>query len=388
MGLESASVVDDLVTSNPLGSDNESQGDDHIRLLKAVLKTTFPRSGRPYAFPATSAEVSGNVTLAEGTHGQKLIPVNASAAARTITLPSDPQDGWAVEIQKVDSRSNAVIVTGAQSIHGATSIAFSSERMTARFQYNDAAGYWHLGFRTPGVPYFPGGPALSVDELGSKGTSQRIMAQGVSGSAWSSYYLGQVLDFLGTSPGDILHRGNTGWERLPASSNSMHVLKSQGAASPILWGLHVQPAHVYTSSNVQLSTASTIPLDTSIPQIGEGLQVLSASIVPVKPSSRIRAVFDGFHANLTGNGGNVTFALFRNGGADAVAANVTNHGADGSPKTNNLVFEYAPGVSGNISFRVNFGPAANTAVLNSNAGTSIFGGVATYSLTLDEIFTE
>jgi hypothetical protein len=42
MGLESATYIDDLVITNPAGADDRSTADDHIRLVKAVLKTTFP----------------------------------------------------------------------------------------------------------------------------------------------------------------------------------------------------------------------------------------------------------------------------------------------------------------------------------------------------------
>jgi hypothetical protein len=43
MSLESGSFLNDLVASNPVGSqDNVSQGDDHIRLIKTLLKASFP----------------------------------------------------------------------------------------------------------------------------------------------------------------------------------------------------------------------------------------------------------------------------------------------------------------------------------------------------------
>lgn len=41
MSLETASYINDLVPTNPEGTDPKSQGDDHIRLIKQVLKTTF-----------------------------------------------------------------------------------------------------------------------------------------------------------------------------------------------------------------------------------------------------------------------------------------------------------------------------------------------------------
>src|SRR5690606_35137911 len=44
MGLETSTYIDGLVTTNPDGDDGKSQGDDHIRLIKSVLKNTFPNS--------------------------------------------------------------------------------------------------------------------------------------------------------------------------------------------------------------------------------------------------------------------------------------------------------------------------------------------------------
>lgn len=42
MGLEVATIISDLVVTNPVGTDDRSQGDDHIRLIKSTLKNTFP----------------------------------------------------------------------------------------------------------------------------------------------------------------------------------------------------------------------------------------------------------------------------------------------------------------------------------------------------------
>jgi hypothetical protein len=45
MALETATFIDALVTSNPDGADARSTADDHLRLIKAVLKRTFPLVG-------------------------------------------------------------------------------------------------------------------------------------------------------------------------------------------------------------------------------------------------------------------------------------------------------------------------------------------------------
>ena len=42
MGLETGTYIDSLNTSNPGATDSVAQGDDHIRLLKSTIKSTFP----------------------------------------------------------------------------------------------------------------------------------------------------------------------------------------------------------------------------------------------------------------------------------------------------------------------------------------------------------
>lgn len=57
MGLETATYITDLVSNNPLGTDSKAQGDNHIRLLKSVLKAQFPNLGSA-AVTATAAELN------------------------------------------------------------------------------------------------------------------------------------------------------------------------------------------------------------------------------------------------------------------------------------------------------------------------------------------
>lgn len=45
MALEAGTYIWDLTVTNPVGSDPKSQGDDHLRLLKTVLRTHFPGEG-------------------------------------------------------------------------------------------------------------------------------------------------------------------------------------------------------------------------------------------------------------------------------------------------------------------------------------------------------
>ncbi|WOR80500.1 tail fiber protein [Pseudomonas phage PSP30] len=56
MGLEVATYIDQLVPTNPTGSDLKSFGDDHIRLIKSAIKNTFPSINQ--AVTVTAAQLN------------------------------------------------------------------------------------------------------------------------------------------------------------------------------------------------------------------------------------------------------------------------------------------------------------------------------------------
>lgn len=86
MGLETATTINQLDATNPLGSDQKSQGDDHLRLIKSTLKNTF--SGFTGALSASNTQLDKLNTT---------ISINASApagalsvdAAGKLTIPGD-----------------------------------------------------------------------------------------------------------------------------------------------------------------------------------------------------------------------------------------------------------------------------------------------------------
>ena len=56
MALESGTYIKDLVETNPTGVDQISQGDNHIRLIKSVLKNSFPSNSNQPIIP----DIAGN----------------------------------------------------------------------------------------------------------------------------------------------------------------------------------------------------------------------------------------------------------------------------------------------------------------------------------------
>ena len=64
MGLESAQYIPELVDTNPIGAtDPVSEGDNHLRMIKLVLQTTFPAfigtQGAPKSVSLTEDEING-----------------------------------------------------------------------------------------------------------------------------------------------------------------------------------------------------------------------------------------------------------------------------------------------------------------------------------------
>lgn len=121
MGLESGTYVNDLVSTNPLGTDLKSAGDDHIRLLKSVLQATFPgmagRAGRAQTKAANyTAVVNDNTSI-----------FDFSAAANLyLTAAATLGNGWGCAVyarggdvtvdpngtEKVNGANTSIIPTG------------------------------------------------------------------------------------------------------------------------------------------------------------------------------------------------------------------------------------------------------------------------------------
>lgn len=82
MPLETASYPPDLVTSNPAASDGLNNADDHLRLIKAVVKNSLPN----ITGPITATQTDINTVAAWATNGASVL---AGAGAMFGTNPTD-----------------------------------------------------------------------------------------------------------------------------------------------------------------------------------------------------------------------------------------------------------------------------------------------------------
>lgn len=107
MGLEAATYISQLTATNPASGDQVKQGDDHIRLTKSVLQTTFPNADRPFRFPEFLTKSADYTVLAADDNKSILCD---TTSAFTLTLPTPTFDGWLVRVVKGTTDTNPVYV--------------------------------------------------------------------------------------------------------------------------------------------------------------------------------------------------------------------------------------------------------------------------------------
>lgn len=97
MALESATYISDLVSTNPTSSDNLSQGDDHLRLLKSTIKATFPNVSGAVTATHTELNVLDGLTASQaelnfvaGVTSSIQTQLNAKAPLASPTLTGVP----------------------------------------------------------------------------------------------------------------------------------------------------------------------------------------------------------------------------------------------------------------------------------------------------------
>ncbi len=147
MGLESGTYVSDFVTTNPVGAtDKRSQGDDHLRLIKSVLKTTFPNASAPLYFP-TILSKSANYTVLQTDDGTVIL-CDASGGSFTLSLTAVATltSRFRFSVVKTDSSANTVTIdpNGAETIDGASTYVLRKQYESVMV-VNNATAFFTVG---------------------------------------------------------------------------------------------------------------------------------------------------------------------------------------------------------------------------------------------------
>jgi hypothetical protein len=116
--LTGTKYLDDLNSSNPAAGDNVSEGDDHIRGIKNVLKLTFPNVDAAVNATPTELNYVDGVTSAIQTQMDAKAPIASPTFTGTVAIPniSNLETAVAANTAKVTNATHTGDVTGSTAL--------------------------------------------------------------------------------------------------------------------------------------------------------------------------------------------------------------------------------------------------------------------------------
>ncbi|MDY0009600.1 MAG: hypothetical protein RBS08_07835 [Bdellovibrionales bacterium] len=141
--------------------------------------------------------------------------------------------------------------------------------------------------------------------------------------------------------------------------------------------------HAQTTYTGYAALTTAVPFDNTVPQPGEGTEILRTSLTPKSATNRVRVRFSGFAA--TSGIFPITAFLCINGSA-AVQAIGAYAPVAGQPVSLNFEYEHIPGDTNTQVYTVRVGPGGIGSVRMNGSNTGrLFGGCAAATLTVEEI---
>ena len=136
MGLESGEFITDLVPNWPLPGDYRREGDDHFRLIKKVLRNTFPNLNGPVTATPEELNASSTATASQITELKKhVVPMRVimGFSGTELQVP----EGWALCDGRTVAGFGVVpdlrgrFLLGADTTHPAGSLGGTATAVTA-----------------------------------------------------------------------------------------------------------------------------------------------------------------------------------------------------------------------------------------------------------------
>lgn len=304
MSLESGTYIQDLQQTNPPGTDKKKQGDDHLRLIKTVLKNTFPDSTKTFYFPGGSTKTTTYVIATSDQN--KLIVCDATSAGFTVTLPTlaAGDAGWLVGVVKSDASANAVTVGG--TINGGSNYVILSRYRHVVFQWSGSAWFAFSSFSSQAP--------ITTAELGDLSVSTA-----------------KLIDASVTTAKHALLSVTSG----VLADNSVSTAKVvDGAVTPAKRSGTVMTKQILTSGTAATYTTPANCHTICIKMIGGGGGGGAANTNNGNPGGT--TIFNGINAN-GGSGGNSSSSKIGGlGGTGGTgSATLRTEGNDGGPSSNN-----------------------------------------------------
>ena len=209
MPLETATTISELFASYPLGGDVASQGDDHLRLLKAVLKSQFPGAlGDGLSSPVDVTEIEFGYLVGVtspiqdqfGAFDTRLLAVestlNAPIGTRLAFHQASAPLGWAQDSTVNDSMLRVVSGVGGGA-DGTDSPILNDKIPSHTHVIAENGGHTHLydAFLESGGNAFDTGVGISRKTIPtqSAGVHTHTMDANVGGANWTPKYHDMII---------------------------------------------------------------------------------------------------------------------------------------------------------------------------------------------------
>ena len=224
------------------------------------------------------------------------------------------------------------------------------------------------GFTLTAAPGSSGAVIVTID-----GVKQHTSAYSVSGTTLTF----TAAPPSGTNNIEVIHLGVRVEVPQVAADSITQAEIATGSLNPI-----VQVGFSNITSVVQCNVA--IPLDDTIPQNTEGVEVTTVTITPTSATNIL--LIEWQLVGTTTASIHVSSAIYQDSTADALAASAHwSYGAGALTLTGQ--YKMAAGTTSSTTFKVHGGTTSTSSfyVNGSNAGTRIFGGVCNSYLRVTEV---